>query len=94
MATGQYPRLTSGTFIVNRQASQVIIVRPCLPPDTKNHTTGNSRRFAEEGRVNHGKTTSGKGRCYTSPTTEVDGRRPLQRRRLTENPTTLGRHAC
>ena len=26
----QYPRLTSGSFYVNRQASQVIVVWPCL----------------------------------------------------------------
>ena len=30
-AIGQYPCRTSGTFIVNRRSSQVIIVPPCLP---------------------------------------------------------------
>ena len=30
MATGQYHRRKSETFLVNRQASQVIVVQPCL----------------------------------------------------------------
>ena len=47
MATGQYPRWTSGTYIVKRQASQVIMVWPC--PQSLfaawNHTTvGDGRR--------------------------------------------------
>ena len=31
MATGQYPRRTSGSVIGNCQASQGIMVRPCMP---------------------------------------------------------------
>ena len=31
METSQYPRRTSQTFIVNRQMSQVIMARLCLP---------------------------------------------------------------
>ena len=31
MTAGQYPRRTSGNFIVNRQATQVIMARSCLP---------------------------------------------------------------
>ena len=36
-------RWTSGTFIVNRQASQVVMTRPCLPSlyAAKNYTKGN-----------------------------------------------------
>ena len=31
MATGQYPRRTSGVLSVNHQPLQVTMVRPCLP---------------------------------------------------------------
>ena len=47
MATGQYSRRTCRNFSCQRyrQASQVIVVRPCLPSRyaVKNHTTGYSR---------------------------------------------------
>ena len=46
MATGQCPCWTSGTLIVNRQASLTTYhVQPCLPSRcaAQNHTTSNSR---------------------------------------------------
>ena len=51
-----------GTCIFNRQASQVIMVRPCLPSDTLPkiilHVTIDGIVVAEEGSGNHGETTS------------------------------------
>ena len=63
MATGQYPCRTSGAFTVNRQASQVITVQPCL---SSRHDTLPKIYYkeqwkvgvSEEDRVNHGRTTS------------------------------------
>ena len=46
MSTGQYPCRTSGAFTANRQASQAIMVRPCLSTQyaAEDHTTRNSGR--------------------------------------------------
>ena len=94
MTTGQYPRQTSGTFTVNCQASQVIVVWPCLPSwySAKNHTTWNSRwQSSQRKTVHYGGTTTRNGqashsrRCCASQTTEVDGR-PLQWRHPLEYP--------
>ena len=91
MAKHQYPRRTSGTFIVKCQAPQLIIVRPCLPSRYAAKVTMQGTEdgivVAEEDRVNHGGTTSRNGqashcrRCCASQITEVDGR-SLQRRCL------------
>ena len=42
LAAGQYPSRTSGDSAINRQALQVIMVRPCLTPwyAAIDHTTG------------------------------------------------------
>ena len=44
MTTGEYPRRTSDAFTVNRKASQVTLVRPCLPSlyAAGNHTARNN----------------------------------------------------
>ena len=60
MATGQYPRRTSGIFIINRQASQVIMVRPCLSSRyalkiiLRGTLNGSRIVVLEEESVNHG----------------------------------------
>ena len=93
MATGQCPRRTSGTFAVNRQASQVIMVLSFLPSwyaaedyYKEQWMTG----VAEEDRVNHERTASMNGHrryrhCCGSQMREVD-RQLLQRMQLSGYP--------
>ena len=71
--------IPSGTFIVNRQASQVTMVWSCLPSRYAAKIILHGTVVAEEDRVNHGGTTSMNGqashhrRCCLSKTTAVDG---------------------
>ena len=91
MAKCQYPRLTSGAFTVNRQASQVIMVQPCLSSwyAVERFMVG----VTEEDRANHGRTALRNGQvsrcrhCCALQTIEVDVQ-PSQRRHRSEYPTT------
>ena len=82
MATGRYPRRTSGAYTVNRQASQAIMIRPCLSLRyaAEDHTKEQWMAVvAEEDFANLGRTTSKIGpasrcrHCCASQMTEVDG---------------------
>ena len=98
IATGQYPHRTSGTFIVNQQGLQVIMVRPCLPSryTARNHNSYYREQsmivVADEDCINHGGTSSKHGHasrcchCCASQTAQVDGRPLHGWRRLLEYP--------
>ena len=84
MAFGLYPRRTSDVLTANRQASQVVMVRPYLKEQWVVGLV-----VAHEDRVSQGRTTFGNGQtslfrhCCASWTTEVDDQ-PSQRIHMSE----------
>ena len=70
MAAGQYPDQTSGTFIVNRQASQVIMVWPCLP--------SRNRTIIIQGKVDGGRRTGRPRKSWTAASRNGHRRRLVQ----------------
>ena len=91
MARDLYPRQTSGAFTVNRQASQAIIVLPCLSSCYAAKDQQWTVVVVEENLINHGRATSKNGQasrcrhCCASWMTQVNGQ-SLQQMRLSENP--------